>query len=75
MGRERGRNYKKLEINMAKKQKTVDDVFSAVDKLYEKYLKTDNIYIPPEKLEDIDTTIERLNSPLLSFDRDRKSVV
>lgn len=54
---------------MAKKKTTVDDVFDAVDKLYEKYLKTDNIYTPPEKLEDIDTTIERLNSPLLSFDR------
>lgn len=55
---------------MAKKQQnTEDSAMSALDKLYAKYKKTDNIYEAPESLEDIDVSVGRLKNPFLSFDR------
>src|SRR5437867_1886925 len=53
---------------MAKKVKE-DGELSAIDKMYAKYRKTDLIFEAPKKLEDIDTSVERMKSPLLSFDR------
>jgi len=54
---------------MAKKEKTEDGELSAIDKMYAKYKKTEQIFEAPKSLEDIDTTVERLKSPLLSLDR------
>jgi len=56
---------------MAKKAvKEGDEVaMSAIEKMYAKYKKSDNIFQPPKSLEDIDTSVERLKNPFLSFDR------
>lgn len=54
---------------MAKKVKTEEGELSALDKMYAKYRKTDQIFEAPKSLEDIDTTVERMNNPILSFDR------
>lgn len=54
---------------MAKKKETEEGELSALDKMYAKYRKTDQIFEAPKKLEDIDTSVERLNNPFLSFDR------
>lgn len=54
---------------MAKKVKVEEGELSAIDKLYAKYRKTENIFEAPTSLEDIDTTVLRLKNPLLSFDR------
>lgn len=55
---------------MAKKVKEEDGVeMSAMDKLYAKYKKTENIFEAPKSLEDIDVSVSRLKSPLLSIDR------
>lgn len=56
---------------MAKKLNKEEDeqVLSALDKLYAKYRKTDNIFEAPKSLEDIDLTVERMKNPFLSFDR------
>lgn len=54
---------------MAKKVAEPTQELSAIDKLYAKYKKTDNIFEAPKNLEDIDTTVERMKSPLLSLDR------
>ena len=54
---------------MSKKKETEEGELSAIDKMYAKYKKTDQIFEAPKKLEDIDTSIERLENPLLSFDR------
>jgi recombination protein RecA len=56
---------------MAKKLVKASDelVLSAIDKMYAKYRKTDQIFEAPKKLEDIDLSVERMKSPLLSFDR------
>lgn len=42
---------------------------SAIDKMYAKYRKTENIFEAPKSLEDIDTSVERMINPFLSFDR------
>lgn len=42
---------------------------TALEKMYAKYKKTDQIFEAPESLEDIDTTVERMINPFLSFDR------
>lgn len=49
--------------------KTENDGLSAIDKLYAKYKKTENIFEAPKNLEDIDLTVGRLKNPFLSFDR------
>lgn len=54
---------------MAKKVKTEEGELSALDKMYAKYKKTDQIFEAPKSLEDIDTTVERMVNPFLSFDR------
>lgn len=54
---------------MAKKIKEEDVEMSAMDKLYAKYKKTENIFEAPKSLEDIDISVSRLKSPLLSIDR------
>lgn len=54
---------------MAKKQQQDTTDLSALDKLYAKYKKTENIFEAPESLDDIDLSVERLNNPFLSFDR------
>lgn len=56
---------------MAKKlNKGEEEVaMSALDKMYAKYSKTEQIFKAPKNLEDIDLTVERLNNPFLSFDR------
>ena len=54
---------------MAKKEKTEDGELSAIDKMYAKYKKTEQIFEAPKSLEDIDTSVERLINPFLSFDR------
>lgn len=54
---------------MAKKVKTEEGELSAIDKMYAKYKKTDQIFEAPKSLEDIDTSVERMNNPFLSFDR------
>lgn len=54
---------------MAKKVVATDEALSALDKMYLKYRKADSIFEPPESLEDIDTTVERMKNPFLSFDR------
>lgn len=54
---------------MAKKEKTEDGELSAIDKMYAKYKKTEQIFEAPKSLEDIDTSVERLVNPFLSFDR------
>ena len=54
---------------MAKKVITEEGELSAIDKMYAKYKKTDQIFEAPKSLEDIDTSVERLNNPFLSFDR------
>lgn len=54
---------------MAKKVKTEEGELSALDKMYAKYKKTDQIFEAPISLEDIDTTVERMVNPFLSFDR------
>lgn len=54
---------------MAKKVKTEEGELSAIDKMYAKYRKTDQIFEAPKKLEDIDTSVERMNNCFLSFDR------
>ena len=59
----------KLIIKMAKKQQENEAEMSAIEKLYAKYNKTENIFKAPSSLEDIDLSVSRLNSPLLSFDR------
>ena len=54
---------------MAKKVITEEGELSAIDKMYAKYRKTDQIFEAPKSLEDIDTSVERLINPFLSFDR------
>jgi recombination protein RecA len=54
---------------MAKKVKTEEGELSAIDKMYAKYKKTEQIFEAPKLLEDIDTSVERLKNPFLSFDR------
>lgn len=54
---------------MAKKIKEGEEELSAIEKLYAKYKKTDNIFEAPANLEDIDLSVERLKNPMLSFDR------
>jgi len=54
---------------MAKKKEVEAGELSALDKMYAKYRKTDQIFEAPKALEDIDTTVERMNNPFLSFDR------
>lgn len=55
---------------MAKKKKEEPTVeLSAIDKLYSKYSKTDNIFNPPKSLDDIDLSVSRMKNPILSFDR------
>lgn len=54
---------------MAKKVKTEEGELSAIDKMYAKYKKTEQIFEAPKSLEDIDTSVERLKNPFLSFDR------
>ena len=54
---------------MAKKVKVEEGELSAIDKMYAKYKKTDQIFEAPVSLEDIDTTVERMVNPFLSFDR------
>ena len=56
---------------MAKKLVKEEDekALSAIDKMYAKYKKTDQIFEAPKSLEDIDTSVERLKNPFLSFDR------
>ena len=54
---------------MAKKVKEEDGELSAIDKMYAKYKKTEQIFEAPKSLEDIDTSVERLVNPFLSFDR------
>ncbi|AGO47622.1 recombinase A [Cellulophaga phage phi17:2_18] len=54
---------------MAKKKNEIDNASSALDKLYSKYSKTENVYKAPDKLEDIDPSVSRMKSPFLSFDR------
>lgn len=54
---------------MAKVKKTEEGELSAIDKMYTKYKKTDQIFEAPKSLEDIDTSVERLKNPFLSFDR------
>lgn len=44
-------------------------VLSAIDKMYAKYGKTEQIFQAPKNLEDIDLSVERLENPFLSFDR------
>ncbi len=54
---------------MAKTKKTEEGELSAIDKMYAKYKKTEQIFEAPKSLEDIDTSVERLYNPFLSFDR------
>lgn len=55
---------------MAKKLvKEEDGAVTALEKMYAKYNKTEQIFKAPESLEDIDTSVERLQNPFLSFDR------
>lgn len=55
---------------MAKKKTTEENIeLSSFDKLFNKYKGTGSLFEAPKNLEDIDVTIERLNSPFLSFDR------
>lgn len=54
---------------MAKKKQEEKEVLSAIDKLYAKYDKTENVYKPPKKGEEIDPAKERFKTPFLSFDR------
>lgn len=54
---------------MAKKVKVEEGELSAIDKMYAKYKKTDQIFEAPLSLEDIDSTVERMINPFLSFDR------
>lgn len=54
---------------MAKKKETEEGELSAIDKMYAKYKKTEQIFEAPKSLEDIDTSVERLKNPLLSLDR------
>lgn len=46
-----------------------ESALSAIDKMYAKYRKTEQIFEAPQSLEDIDTSVERLENPFLSFDR------
>lgn len=54
---------------MAKVKKEESGELSAIDKLYAKYKKTENIYEAPTSIEDIDVSVTRLKNPFLSFDR------
>ena len=54
---------------MAKKVAVESGELSAIDKMYAKYKKTEQIFEAPKSLEDIDTSVERLKNPLLSLDR------
>jgi recombination protein RecA len=54
---------------MAKKKEVEAGELSALDKMYAKYRKTEQIFEAPKALEDIDTTVERMINPFLSFDR------
>lgn len=54
---------------MAKKVVDTEEALSALDKMYAKYRKADSIFEPPKSLEEIDTTVERMKNPFLSFDR------
>jgi len=54
---------------MAKKTTVEDGELSAIDKMYAKYKKTEQIFEAPKSLEDIDTSVERLVNPFLSFER------
>jgi recombination protein RecA len=54
---------------MAKKKEIEEGELSAIDKMYAKYKKTEQIFEAPKSLEDIDTSVERLKNPLLSLDR------
>jgi recombination protein RecA len=54
---------------MAKKKEVEVGELSALDKMYAKYKKTEQIFEAPKSLEDIDTTVERMINPFLSFDR------
>lgn len=51
------------------KNKTEEGELSAIDKMYAKYRKSDQIFEAPKSLEEIDTTVERMINPFLSFDR------
>lgn len=53
----------------AVKNKTEEGELSAIDKMYAKYRKSDQIFEAPKSLEEIDTTVERMVNPFLSFDR------
>ena len=53
---------------MAKKKED-EKALSAIEKLYKKYEKTESVYSPPKKLEDIDPTVQRIKNPFMSFDR------
>ncbi len=53
----------------AVKNKTEEGELSAIDKMYAKYRKSDQIFEAPKSLEEIDTTVERMINPFLSFDR------
>lgn len=46
-----------------------ESTLSALDSLYKKYGKTNNVYIPPKEGEEIDASANRLATPFLSFDR------
>lgn len=54
---------------MAKKATSEEGELSAIDKMYAKYKKTEQIFEAPKSLEGIDTSVERLVNPFLSFDR------
>jgi recombination protein RecA len=56
---------------MAKKLiKDGEEELTAIEKMYLKYNKTENIFNPPTvDLGDIDVSVERLKNPFLSFDR------
>lgn len=51
------------------KNKTEEGELSAIDKMYAKYRKSEQIFEAPKSLEEIDTTVERMINPFLSFDR------
>jgi recombination protein RecA len=52
---------------MAKKKE--EDALSAIGDMYAKYNKTQSVYNPPKKGEEIDPKAERFKTPFLSFDR------
>lgn len=50
-------------------KKPEDKALSAIDSLYRKYSKTESVYIPPKKGEEVDPLAERFKTPFLSFER------